>query len=206
MRWDDVSLGVLLAQEYERLKEEQAQRISTRDNLIYATLVSIAAVAVGTLQTEAIDLLLLLTPGCTILGWTYLVNDEKISAIGRYIRLDLARRLAEVIETHPPVFGWETFHRSDDRRRSRKRWQLVIDLMTFCAPGVIAIFVRCMSGTITITTAVIVTCEITMTLFLARQIIVNADLSRDHHRSHVHADTAIPPVADTDGRTSQAHT
>lgn len=32
----------------------------------------------------------MLPPVSVILGWTYLVNDEKISAIGRYVRGDHA--------------------------------------------------------------------------------------------------------------------
>jgi hypothetical protein len=46
-RWDQAGLGALLLQEYEQIKEEQTQRISTRDNLIYAALVSVAGVVRG---------------------------------------------------------------------------------------------------------------------------------------------------------------
>lgn len=180
MRWDNVTLGVLWALEYERLKEEQAQRISTRDNLMYATLVSIAGVIIGMDQTGNFDLLLLLPPGCVVLGWTYLVNDEKISAIGRYIRNDLGPRLGECVEAgHQPIYGWEVAHRSDRRRRSRKATQLVIDLMTFCLPGLGALVIRCAAPPVTTVTTVIVAAEAVMVLFLARQIVINADLTRE---------------------------
>jgi hypothetical protein len=179
LKWDDAGVGVLLTAEYEQLKEEQAQRIGTRDNLMYATLVSIAGAVVGAYQAKAPDLLLLLPPGCVILGWTYLINDEKVSAIGRYIRLDLGPRLTKLVGSPQPVFGWEVIHRSDRRRRSRKIIQLCADLLTFCAPGLIAILARLMLGEISILTMVIVTVEISLVLILAAQIIVNADLIRD---------------------------
>lgn len=179
LKWDDVGAGVLLTAEYGQLKEEQAQRIGTRDNLMYATLVSIAGAVAGAYQAQAPDILLLLPPGCAILGWTYLINDEKISAIGRYIRLDLDPRLAKLVDSPQPLFGWEISHRSDPHRRSRKIIQLCTDLLTFCVPGLIAILARLMLADSSILTTVIVTVEITLVLILATQIVVNADLVRD---------------------------
>ena len=179
LRWDNVSLGMLWAQEYERLKEEQAQRIATRDNLMYATLVSIAGVILAMYQTSNPDLLLLLPPGCVVLGWTYLVNDEKISAIGRYIRTDLGPRMAGLLDSAHPVYGWETAHRSDRRRRMRKVMQLLVDLMTFCLPGMGAIVTRCLIEGLSPFVAVVVAAESLMVLVLAHQIMTNADLTRD---------------------------
>jgi hypothetical protein len=198
LKWDDAGVGVLLAVEYEQLKEEQAQRIGTRDNLMYATLVSIAGVVAGTYQAGAADLLLLLPPGCALLGWTYLVNDEKISAIGRYIRVDLGPRLSALVESAQPVFGWETAHRSDRRRGTRKVIQLGADLLTFCVPGMIAIIARLVLADISILTAVIVTAEFTLVLILAMQIVVNADLTRD--RSWSVADDDVPSVTQSADR------
>jgi hypothetical protein len=197
LRWDNVNLGMLWAQEYERLKGEQAQRIATRDNLMYATLVSIAGVILGMYQMGNTDLLLLLPPGCMVLGWTYLVNDEKISAIGRYIRTDLGPRLSTLIDTSAPIYGWEVVHRSDRRRRSRKVAQLVIDLMTFCLPGVGAIVIRCLSPGFGIATGLIVAAEVIMVLFLAQQILVNADLTRDRSWSSTDA-PASPAIRSRD--------
>jgi hypothetical protein len=188
-KWDDLGAGVLLTAEYERLKEEQIQRIGTRDNLIYATLASIGAVTVGAYETGVLDLLLLLAPGCVVLGWTYLVNDEKISSIGRYIRADLGPRLSALVDGSG-VFGWETAHRSDRRRRGRKVIQLGVDLLIFCIPGMIAVAVRLVRADVSILIAAIVTVEITLVLILALQIVVNADLHRDGSWSV--ADAAVP--------------
>jgi hypothetical protein len=179
LKRDDVGLGVLLTAEYEQLKVEQTQRISTRDNLMYASLAAVAGVFAVAYQAQSIDLILLLPPGCVILGWTYLANDEKISAIGRYIRLDLGPRLSQLVDSPQPIFGWEHAHRSDRRRRSRKICQLGVDLLTFCAPGLIAIGARLMSAGSSITTAVIAAIEMTLVLILGTQITVNADLTRD---------------------------
>ncbi|MEN3612662.1 hypothetical protein AAH979_24305 [Plantactinospora sp. ZYX-F-223] len=190
LRRDEVSLGVLLAQEYDRLKEEQNHRIGTRDNLMYATLVSIAGVVVGTYQAESVDLLLLLPPVCVVLGWTYLVNDEKVSAIGRYIRADLGPRLGALVGAGQPIFQWEGSHRSDRRRRSRKIFQLATDLTTFCLPGMIAIIIRCIAGDLSILSAAVATVEIIMVLFLAQQIMVYADLTRDRSRNTADARSA----------------
>jgi hypothetical protein len=197
LRWDNVSLGMLWAQEYERLKEEQAQRIATRDNLMYATLVSIAGVIFAMDQTHNPDLLLLLPPGCVVLGWTYLVNDEKISAIGRYIRTDLGPRLATLLQSAEPVYGWEVAHRSDRRRRTRKLTQLFVDLMTFCLPGAGAIVARCLLPGLSPFDAVIAAAEGLLVLVLAQQIMANADLTRDQAWSETDAtESAVTRVRD----------
>lgn len=127
-------LTVLLA-EYDKLKDEQKARIDRRDHLVYGTLTAIAATLV---TAEKTPVALLLLPAVTvILGWTHLVNDQKVSAAGRYLRNDLAPRLSEITER--PVLGWEGSHRSDERRRQRKGLQLVVDVGTFAGPALVAL-------------------------------------------------------------------
>ncbi|MFD6534119.1 hypothetical protein [Streptomyces sp. NPDC060184] len=121
--------------EYQVIKEEQKARIGFRDNLLYVALAAVTAVVAAAAQSEAPVLLLSLPPVCVVLGWTYLVNDEKISAIGTYIREELGPQLAALSQSgdrQVVVFGWEMAHRSDDRRKSRKLIQLLIDLAAFC--------------------------------------------------------------------------
>ncbi|MER5476882.1 hypothetical protein ABT026_07850 [Streptomyces sp. NPDC002734] len=135
----------LLVTEYQVIKEEQKARIGFRDNLLYVTLAAVTAVIAAAAQAKSVVLLLSLPPVCVILGWTYLVNDEKISAIGRYIRTDLGPRLAAALGAPPAaggphvtaaagteLFGWESAHRTDARRGSRKLIQCVVDLSAFC--------------------------------------------------------------------------
>lgn len=137
---DQVTIDQLLLAEYECIKHEQRSRVGFRDNLIYATLASLAGVVAAILQAPGRpELLLLLPPVSVVLGWTYLVNDEKTTAIGRYIRDDLGPRLSALLPGEPRVFGWEAAHRSDPRRQSRKLLQLVADLTTFCLPPVAAL-------------------------------------------------------------------
>lgn len=127
----DVTVGQLLLAEYQTVKEEQKTRIGFRDNLLYVTLTIVAAVIAATAQAKRPDMLLALPPVCVVLGWTYLVNDEKISAIGKHIREDLGPRLARLAQAQE-AFTWETAHRSDARRRSRKAVQCAVDLLAFC--------------------------------------------------------------------------
>ena len=137
----DSTLEVLLA-EYNCLKAEQAQRIGFRDNLLYVTLGVFGAVVSFAVSDPSNYYALLVIPWvCLILGWTYVVNDEKISSIGRYIRYKLVDKVKEHtgygdLET---LFGWEIAHRSDRHRMRRKIQQLVVDEITFVASGMIAL-------------------------------------------------------------------
>lgn len=130
----DVTVGQLLLAEYQSVKDEQKARIGFRDNLLYVTLAVVAAVIAAAAQARQTSMLLALPPVCVVLGWTYLVNDQKISAIGAYVRKDLGPRLAALAEPGGgfQAFGWETAHRGDARRRSRKAVQLLVDLLAFC--------------------------------------------------------------------------
>lgn len=149
----DVTAGQLLLAEYACVKDEQKARIGFRDNLLYVTLTAVAAVVVTTAQSRQTSMLLALPPVCLVLGWTYLMNDQKISAIGGYVRDDLGPRLARlagVTEGEGPgrerVFGWETAHRGDGRRAVRKAIQCVVDLTAFCVVPLVGLLVYWASG------------------------------------------------------------
>lgn len=129
----DVGMGQLLLAEYQTIKDEQKTRIGFRDNLLYVTLTVVAAVIAAAAQARQTAMLLALPPVCVVLGWTYLVNDQKISAIGAYVREELGPRLAETVRVRgSEVFRWEVAHRGDARRVSRKAAQCVVDLLAFC--------------------------------------------------------------------------
>ncbi|MER6225467.1 hypothetical protein ACWCYL_30945 [Streptomyces sp. 900105755] len=138
-----VTVGQLLLAEYQAVKDEQKARIGFRDNLLYVTLAVVAAVIAAAAQAKQASMLLALPPVCVVLGWTYLVNDEKISAIGLYVRDELGPRLARLASAGGefPTFGWEAYHRTDVRRRTRKAIQAVIDLTAFCAVPLAALVV-----------------------------------------------------------------
>lgn len=128
---DDVTESKILLAEYDRLKEEQKTRIGFRDNLLYFTLAAATAIVAITVQSGQPQLLLSIPAICLILGWTYLVNDEKISAIGRYVRDRLGPRLGGLTSAHSTVFGWETYHRNVAGRTVRKRLQTAVDLFAY---------------------------------------------------------------------------
>ncbi|MEU5397802.1 hypothetical protein ABZ348_00690 [Streptomyces sp. NPDC005963] len=182
---DGVTVGGLLMAEYERIKAEQQARIGFRDNLLYATLASVAAVVAALLQTNGrTALLLLLPPVSVLLGWTYLVNDEKISAIGRYVRTELSPRLLAIAQANEPagqhtaVFGWEWAHRDDQRRGTRKRLQLGVDLTTFCVCPLAALVLYVVQGPFTVPLVGVAVVETAAVVTLAAQLVIYADLRR----------------------------
>ncbi|WP_043268076.1 hypothetical protein [Streptomyces sp. CT34] len=174
-----IDTGQLLLAEYEQIKQEQRARIGFRDNLIYATLGVMAAVVGSTLARGGhLELLLMLPPLSVMLGWTYLVNDEKISAVGRYIRDELAPRLKELTPERTKVFGWESAHRRDTHRHSRKRIQLVVDLLTFCVAPLAALTVYWLLGPMQWWLILVSVAEAAMVIGLAIQVVRYADLGR----------------------------
>ncbi|QTE00975.1 hypothetical protein [Streptomyces cyanogenus] len=143
----DVTVGQLLLAEYQTVKDEQKTRIGFRDNLLYVTLTVVAAVIAAAAQARQPAMLLALPPVCVVLGWTYLVNDQKISAIGAYVRGELGPRLAALARAEgAEVFRWEAAHRGDARRFSRKVVQCVVDLLAFCVVPLSALVVYWAGG------------------------------------------------------------
>ncbi|QKV91083.1 hypothetical protein HUT19_04465 [Streptomyces sp. NA02950] len=169
----------LLIVEYEQVKEEQRARIGFRDNLLYATLASMAAIITFSFQNGGQpELLLLLPPASVVLGWAYLVNDEKISAIGRYVRGDLGPRLAALAPGATRVFGWETAHRDDHRRVSRKRLQLAADLLLFSVAPIAALIVCWSAEPLPAWLLTVSVAEVALVAVVTVQIVRYADLRR----------------------------
>jgi hypothetical protein len=54
--------------------------------LLYVTLTLFGGILAYAISGTNSLALLILPWVCLIMGWTYLVNDEKISALGRYVR------------------------------------------------------------------------------------------------------------------------
>jgi hypothetical protein len=128
--------------EYDKLKSEQLQRIGFRDNLLYVTLGLFGTVVSFAVSSPANYYALLVIPWiCLVLGWTYVINDEKISAIGKYIRQKLVNRVKEYVDCDEleTLFGWEVAHRTDPHRKRRKIQQLIVDEITFVASGITAL-------------------------------------------------------------------
>jgi hypothetical protein len=170
-------------QEYDKLKSEQSQRIGFRDNLIYVTLGLFGGIitSIALFKPANYYPLLVIPWVCLILGWTYVVNDEKISAIGRYIRLTLTEKIKEQtghtdIES---IFGWETDHRSDKRRKRRKIQQLIIDEITFVFSGIIAVICFwALVSNVPLAINIFALIEILLLVILGVEIIIYADLKK----------------------------
>jgi hypothetical protein len=172
----------ILLKEYDKLKTEQAQRIGFRDNLLYVTLGLFGTVLSFALANSANYYALLVVPWvCLILGWTYVVNDEKISSMGRYIRLTLVDKLKEHtgytdLDT---LFGWEIAHRDDDRRIRRKIEQLIIDEITFVISGTIALIsFWCLVPKPPLSVSILSWVELLLLIVLGVETFIYADLAK----------------------------
>ncbi|EKU96455.1 hypothetical protein Lepto7375DRAFT_0454 [Leptolyngbya sp. PCC 7375] len=174
-------------QEYGKLKDEQAQRIGFRDNLLYVTLALFGTVLAFILGDNENPYGLLVLPWASlILGWTYLVNDQKISAIGRYFRYTLVEKVSNLacragadIGEIESIFGWEIAHRSDKRRHRRKIEQLIIDEIAFVFSGLVALiaFSHRVSGAIGLIQVLCVV-ELVLLVILGIEIFLYADLAK----------------------------
>jgi len=147
----DKALAVHLT-EYAKLKDEQLKRIEFRDHLVHIQLVVVGAtigwtfahhggIEHGRHTSTMLTLFpLLILPWISlILGWTYLLTDDRVSALGRYMRKELADRIQSLTDG-ASVFGWEVAHRSDHDRVFRKVMQFLIDGVTFVGTGALGIF------------------------------------------------------------------
>lgn len=173
---DSAALDVL-RDELKTLKDEQRDRIRARDNMIYSLILAIAAVAGGArLAGPAVPLLL--PPVAIVLGWTYLINDQKVSAIGAYLRTGLAPRMTALVGTD--ALRWETAHRSDRRRRQRKLIQLTVDLTVFVLPAVVAITWYWANNPANIVLSIASLVEALAVIAMAWQVIAYADLKTSH--------------------------
>ena len=167
--------------EYDKLKSEQAQRIGFRDNLLYVTLGLFATIISFAVSNAINYYALLVVPWvCLILGWTYVVNDEKISAIGKYIRYKLVDKVKDHtgytdLET---LFGWEIAHRSDRHRRRRKIQQWIVDEITFVFSGVIALLAFCfLISQPPLAVIILAWIELILLVLLGVEIYIYADLA-----------------------------
>jgi hypothetical protein len=150
--------------EYEKLKEEQLQRILYRDVTIpFSIFIGSAPFISSAFSKDAglysNNLLLLVPIICITLGATYVVNDERISVIGDYIKEDLrieiynflhgkdVRNVPNVDEKKKLIsdterfFGWESSPRRKANQRVRKISQLFVNLVVFIGSSLTALIV-----------------------------------------------------------------
>lgn len=170
----DTARDVHLA-EYNALKTEQTSRIALRDRLMYAALAALAATLALVLQPAGRPYLLLLLPlVCVVLGWTYFSNDQKISAIGRYLGRHLAPMLVTSDGRAGGMLEWESVHRRDPLRRLDKFTQLAVDLLMFVVPSLLSTVLYWAAGGVRGDLLVVSIIEALVTLgFAARVAVAN---------------------------------
>ncbi|MEU3945694.1 hypothetical protein [Streptomyces sp. NPDC029526] len=175
------ALREVLLLEYEALKSEQKARIVARDHLMYATLAGLVSVLAVVLTAGAPPgTLLLLPPVCLVLGWTYLANDLKISAAGRYLRRELAPRIAELAGSPPDaVLRWERAHRTEPGRTSTKILQLSVDLLMFVVPAAAAVALHWPARASGRGFLIVSLAELSAVAVLAVRIVLAADLTSE---------------------------
>jgi len=168
---------VLLA-EYDALKAEQKSRIALRDRMMYVALAALTATLTLVVQPAGRPYLLLLLPlVCVVLGWTYLANDQKISAIGGYLRRYLAPALVATDGRVGEVLTWESVHRCNPLRRLDKITQLIMDLLIFVAPSLLSTALYWAADDVRADLLTVSIIEALVTLAFAARVIVAADLS-----------------------------
>jgi muconolactone delta-isomerase len=132
--------------EYTQLKTEQTGRLQVRDNLVYATLISLGTVGGFIVQSGNINLILAIPAPVLVLGWLYLANDRMIASMRVYVRDDLRHRLAEAISRREAHVGAADLLRWEAQPRERwlTLWRsggLILNLALFIAPAVGALSV-----------------------------------------------------------------
>lgn len=153
------TLSIYLA-EYEQLKQEQIHRISVRDNLIYVMLTVFGAVISYSLSdVEHSKALLILPWVALVLGWTYLLNDKKVSEIRQYIKKELVNNINEILpEKAINILSWENYHENRQLRGLKKIFQLFIDLIIFCFSGIasLSLYLLKVPSLSTVTTTIVI--------------------------------------------------
>ncbi len=105
--------AALLA-EYAVLKNEQTQRITVRDTVLYMTILANTAIAGIYQQQQNPDphILLIIPFASTLLFWIYAINDNSVKQIRRYIAAHVVPKLSDGSEIEAgSLFGWESSRR-----------------------------------------------------------------------------------------------
>ena len=169
----------LYLQEYSKLKEEQVHRIGFRDNLLYVNLLLCSGILSFGLAAPTNYYALLLIPWvCFILGWSYIMNDVKITEIGAYIKGDFINHVQEYANLEGfSIFGWETTYRAEKHRTIRKLIQIISKLAAFVLAGAAALVgfwhLHPNTGSLVL---VLIMIEAGLLLLLTAEILRNADI------------------------------
>jgi hypothetical protein len=113
--------------EYGALKAEQIERIKQRDTFLNLNIIAVGLIGTLAAQARGLGQIWLLIPWVTfILGWAYLINDDKVSAIGAHIRRAMGRDEASL--------EWESSEKGFLSAAKRQVGEIAVFLTSFVLP------------------------------------------------------------------------
>ncbi|WP_134129942.1 hypothetical protein [Kribbella pratensis] len=114
------------------MKSEQLERIKQRDSFLNLNVVAIGLTASLAIQLEGRQHAWLLIPWITtILGWAYLSNDDKVTAIARHLEQN-----AGISES---LGLWESSTKGLTPSALRRTAEIVVFLIAFVAPTPVSV-------------------------------------------------------------------
>ena len=119
------------------LRAEQLERIKQRDGFLNLNVVAVGTVGAISLSSPGRLPAILLIPWATaILGWAYVANDDKVTALGRH--------LYGVLPTHQQTQSWDAGNKGYLPAAVRRSAEVIVFFLSFVVPtpASILIFAR----------------------------------------------------------------
>lgn len=121
-----------MTDEHMTLKTEQLERIKQRDTFLNLNIVALGVFAAIAVQNQKQAAAWLVVPWLTaIIGWAYLSNDDKVTAI--------ARHLTATVDTRTAALSWEAGQKGLLPLWVRRLAEVVVFLLSFVLPTPVAI-------------------------------------------------------------------
>jgi hypothetical protein len=121
-----------MTDERAMLKTEQLERIKQRDTFLNLNIVALGVVTAIAVQGQKQAAAWLVVPWLTaIMGWAYLSNDDKVTAIARHLK---ATR-----DTQAAALSWEAGQKGLLPSWVRRLAEVVVFLLSFVLPTPVAI-------------------------------------------------------------------
>lgn len=121
-------MSLPLSDDRAALKSEQLERIKQRDTFLNLNIVAIGAVTAIAVQGQKQAAAWLVVPWLTaILGWAYLSNDDKVTAIARHLKGNAAQG------------SWETSAKGLLPPALRRVTESIVFVLSFLLPTPVAI-------------------------------------------------------------------
>jgi hypothetical protein len=117
---------------FDFLKGEQLERIKQRDAFLNLNIVAVGIVAAIATEGPTRAAAWLAIPWVTVLlGWAYLSNDDKVTAISQHMRAAL--------DPSSPLLAWESGPKGFLAPKLRRSAENVVFIVSFIAPTPVAI-------------------------------------------------------------------